>query len=71
MLAENFGDAGAVQLYGPKFGLPVPIATVNDFYDRGWGVFEPETLIVVGSRLEDSNRFFAELQGGGDGASAA
>jgi 4-amino-4-deoxy-L-arabinose transferase-like glycosyltransferase len=58
VLAENYGAAGAVALYGPKFGLPVPIATVNDFYDRGWGPFEPETVIVVGGRLEDESRFF-------------
>ena len=69
-LAENYGEAGAVALYGPKYGLPVPIATVNSFYDRGWGPFEPETLIIVGGNLEDESKFFAELQGRGDGSSA-
>ena len=59
VLAENYGAAGAVALYGPKYGLPVPIATVNDFYDRGWGPFEPETLIVVGGNLKDESKFFA------------
>ena len=58
VLAENYGAAGAVELYGPKYGLPVPIATVNSFYDRRWGPFEPETLIVVGGRLEDESHFF-------------
>jgi len=58
VLAENYGAAGAVALYGPKYGLPVPIATVNDFYDRGWGLFDAETLIIVGGRLEDESRFF-------------
>jgi hypothetical protein len=59
VLAENYGEAGAIELYGPKYGLPVPIATVNDFHDRGWGPFEPETLIVVGGNLEDESKFFA------------
>jgi len=58
VLAENYGAAGAVALYGPKYGLPVPIATVNSFYDRGWGAFEPETLIIVGGTLEDESHFF-------------
>jgi len=58
VLGENYGAAGAVALYGPKYGLPVPIATVNDFYDRGWGPFEPETLIIVGGRLEEESHFF-------------
>jgi len=62
VLAENYGAAGAVALYGPKYGLPVPIATVNSFYDRGWGPFEPETLIIVGGTLEDESHFFANCK---------
>jgi hypothetical protein len=58
MLAENFGEAGALELYGPKYGLPVPISTVNDFHDRGWGPFEPQTVIIVGGNLEDESKFF-------------
>ena len=58
VLAENFGEAGALQLYGPKHGLPVPISTVNDFHDRGYGAFEPQTVIIVGGNLEDESRFF-------------
>ena len=58
VLAENFGEAGAIELYGPKYGLPVPISPVNSFHDRGYGAFEPQTLIVVGSNLEDESRFF-------------
>lgn len=58
VLAENYGEAGAIALYGPKYGLPVPISTVNDFHDRGYGPFEPQTLIIVGGNLEDESRFF-------------
>lgn len=58
VLTENYGEAGALALYGPKHGLPVPISTVNDFHDRGYGPFEPQTLIVVGGRLEDERVFF-------------
>ena len=56
VLADNFGDAGAIALYGPKFGLPVPISPVNSFYDRGYGLPQ-ETVIVVGSRLRDEHNF--------------
>ena len=58
VLAENYGEAGALELYGPKYALPVPISTVNDFHDRGYGPFEPQTLIVVGGHLEDESKFF-------------
>ncbi len=56
VLADNFGDAGALALYGPKYGLPVPISPVNSFYDRGYGVPQ-ETVIVLGSRLRDEHNF--------------
>lgn len=58
VLAENYGEAGAIALYGPQYRLPTPIATVNDFHGRGWGPFEPQTVIVVGGRLEDESKFF-------------
>jgi len=58
VLAENYGEAGAIELYGPKYGLPTPISTVNDFHDRGWGPFEPQTIIIVGGSLEDESKFF-------------
>ena len=56
VLADNFGDASALALYGPKYGLPVPISPVNSFYDRGYGPPQ-ETVIVVGSRLSDEHNF--------------
>jgi 4-amino-4-deoxy-L-arabinose transferase-like glycosyltransferase len=58
VLAENYGEAGAIELYGPKYGLPTPIATVNDFHDRGYGRFEPQTIIIVGGNFEDESKFF-------------
>lgn len=58
LLADNYGEAGALELYGPRFGLPMPISTTNSFYDRGFGPYEPQTVIVVGSTLADENRNF-------------
>ncbi|HEY0760553.1 MAG TPA: glycosyltransferase family 39 protein [Acidisarcina sp.] len=53
ILANNYGEAGAVALYGPQYNLPTPISSVNSFHDRGYGPFEPETVIVLGGELED------------------
>jgi len=58
VLAENYGEAGALELYGPKYGLSTPISTVNSFHDRGYGPFEPQTVIIVGGTLEDESKFF-------------
>lgn len=58
VLANNYGEAGALALYGPQHNLPIPISSVNTFHDRGYGSFEPETVIVAGSTLEDQLKNF-------------
>jgi 4-amino-4-deoxy-L-arabinose transferase-like glycosyltransferase len=58
VLANNFGEAGALELYGPRFGLPAPISSTNSFHARGYGAYEPQTVIVVGSTLEDQLKNF-------------
>ena len=58
VLANNYGEAGALELYGPHYHLPQPISSTNTFHLRGYGPYEPETLIVVGSNLEDQLKNF-------------
>ena len=53
VLANNYGEAGALALFGPAYQLPVPISNINSFHARGYGSFAPQTVIVVGSNLED------------------
>jgi hypothetical protein len=48
ILAGNYGEAGAVNLYGPKYGLPPAISGVNSFWARGYSDPPPDTLIVLG-----------------------
>ena len=48
ILAGNYGEAGAVNLYGPKYGLPPVISGVNSFWARGYSDPPPDTLIVLG-----------------------
>jgi len=48
ILGTNYGEAGAINLYGPRYGLPPAISGVNSFWQRGYGNPPPETLIVVG-----------------------
>jgi 4-amino-4-deoxy-L-arabinose transferase-like glycosyltransferase len=53
ILTGNYGEAGAVNLYGPQFGLPRAISGVNSFWQHGYGDPPPQTLIVVGADLDD------------------
>ena len=48
ILAGNYGEAGAINLYGPRYDLPPAISGINSFWARGYGNPPPETLIVLG-----------------------
>jgi MFS family permease len=48
ILTGNYGEAGAINLYGPQYSLPRAICGTNSFWARGYGDRPPETLIVVG-----------------------
>ena len=58
ILAGNYGEAGALDLYGPALGLPRVISGSNSLWARGYGDPEPETMIVVGFELPYAQRFF-------------
>jgi 4-amino-4-deoxy-L-arabinose transferase-like glycosyltransferase len=65
ILAANYGEAGALSLYGPQHGLPEPISGINSYWYRGYGDAPPETLIVLGfsQRFRDRNFTTCELAG--------
>jgi hypothetical protein len=65
ILAGNYGEAGAINLYGASYGLPQAISGINSFWQRGYGNPAPGTLIVVGlsRRYLDRNFSACELAG--------
>jgi 4-amino-4-deoxy-L-arabinose transferase-like glycosyltransferase len=56
ILAANYGEAGAINLFGPAHALPPVISGVNSFWARGYGDPPPDTLIVLGH----SSHFLSE-----------
>ena len=48
ILAGNYGEAGAVNLYGPAYHLPRAISGIDSFWLWGYGDPPPETVIVLG-----------------------
>ena len=56
ILGTNYGEAGAINLLGPAYGLPRAISGVNSFWYRGYGDPPPQTVIVIGlsrKRMEE------------------
>jgi len=48
ILVENYGEVGAVNLYGPALGLPRAISGVNSSWERGYDSPAPPVVIVAG-----------------------
>jgi 4-amino-4-deoxy-L-arabinose transferase-like glycosyltransferase len=48
ILTGNYGEAGAINLYGSAYGLPKAISGVNSYWMRGYGDPPPQILIVIG-----------------------
>ena len=45
IFASNYGEAGALNLFGPAYGLPAPICAHQNYYFWGPPKTEPENLI--------------------------
>jgi 4-amino-4-deoxy-L-arabinose transferase-like glycosyltransferase len=58
ILAGNYGEAGALDLYGDEYALPRIISGSNSYWYRGYGEPEPETVIVVGFESSYAGQFF-------------
>ena len=59
ILTGNYGEGGALNLYGPALGLPHAMSGTNSFWYRGYDPREPQTVIVVGLEEEEVHANFA------------
>jgi len=62
VLAGNYGEAGAINLYGKEYGLPGAICATNSFWARGYGDPPPQILIVLGFSREFGDRYFESCE---------
>lgn len=63
ILAGNYGEAGAIDLYGPALGLPRAISGINTYWLRGYGDPPPQTVIVLGAHEQaDVDRIFESCE---------
>jgi 4-amino-4-deoxy-L-arabinose transferase-like glycosyltransferase len=62
ILTTNYGEAGAINLYGSAYGLPQAISGVNSYWLRGPGDPPPQTLIVLGATYADLGEISANCK---------
>jgi len=58
VIVGNYGEQGAVEIYGPAYHLPPPISMTNSAWLRGYPTPPPTTLIVLGFSQAAANRAF-------------
>jgi hypothetical protein len=65
ILVGNYGEAGALDLYGKQYDLPRVISGTNSLWYRGYGDPEPKTVIVVGFEKSYAAYFFGQCESAG------
>ena len=62
ILTGNYGEAGALDLYGPNLGLPRPMSLTNSFWYRSFDPREPQTVILVGFDQNEGKDLFESCE---------
>lgn len=58
ILTGNYGEGGALNLYGPALGLPPAMTLTNSFWYRTFDSREPQSVLVVGFDLDEAQGLF-------------
>jgi hypothetical protein len=60
--ASNYGEAGAIDLFGSKYGLPHAISSHNSYWMWGPGEKPGEIAIVVGGNPDVYRRLWEDVR---------
>jgi hypothetical protein len=61
IFAQNYGQAGAIDFFGPKFGLPKAISGHQNYFFWGPREFTGESVIVLDDRQDRLEDLFASV----------
>jgi hypothetical protein len=62
IFGQNYGQAGAIDLFGPKYGLPPAISGHQSYFLWGPRGYTGESVIVMEGRQQDLESRFAGVQ---------
>lgn len=62
ILAGNYGEAGAIDYYGPKLGLPKAISGHNSYFDWGPRQYSGQCTIIFGERATEFTALFGQVE---------
>jgi 4-amino-4-deoxy-L-arabinose transferase-like glycosyltransferase len=62
ILADNYGEAGALDLFGPRLGLPPVVSPAGSYWFFGPGPRTGEPMLAVGTDSTDLAPFFRAVR---------
>jgi hypothetical protein len=62
ILTRNYGEAGAIDYFGPSHGLPNAISAHNNYYLWGPQQYTGKVVISVGLTIEELQPFFGHIE---------
>ena len=62
IIADNYGEAGAIDYYGPRYGLPSVVSATGTYWFFGSGPKPGDVAVTVGVDGPTLKQFFAESQ---------
>ena len=62
ILTLNYGEAGAIERFGPEYGLPQPASGLNNYWLWGPPEERPDVVVAVGQSRSYLERLFNDVQ---------
>ena len=60
--ADTYADAGAIDFFGPRYGLPAAISSQNNYYLWGTRGYDGRELIAIGAtRIDLLRRYYRSV----------
>jgi len=64
VIGNNYGEAGALEFYGPRYGLPPVVSSAGSFYFFGPGKLPGRVAVTLGEGEAGLHRLFDSVEAG-------
>jgi hypothetical protein len=64
ILAGDYGSAGAIDFFGPRYGLPRSISAHQNYYYWGFRQYTGESLIMLNWELDEAQHWCQNVEDG-------
>ena len=65
LVAGNYGEAGALDFFGPRYGLPAVVSPTGSYWFFGPGTKPGEVVVTIGAGREDLVPLFDSVEAAG------